>query len=170
LAASAQIAKVNWWHERLADKMISEPHLTLTEIAKQLSCSLSWLSIIKQSDVFKDYWALRSKAHSEALTAGIKEKAAALTELSLDILLEDTQSQIALGTMSTREARENLELVTKRFGFDGGNGPQSAQNTNVTLNLALVNKEMLAAAREKMREIPQVVEPLPLAKPKEEVK
>jgi hypothetical protein len=155
VAASVQITKVNWWHERLADAMISQPHLTLTEISKQLGCTLTWLSIVKNSDVFKDYWTLRSKAHSEAITSGIKEKAAALAELSLDHLIEDTQIQMEHGTLSAREARANLELVTKRFGFDGANTPQQP-GTVVNLNLAMVNKELLAEARAKMREVPQV--------------
>lgn len=156
MAASVQITKVNWWHERLADKMLSEPHLTLTEIAKQLGCTLTWLSIVKNSDVFKDYWCLRSKAHSEAITSGIKEKSAALAEMSLDVLIEDTEMQIKLGTMTSREARANLELVTKRFGFDGTAQPQAPGATVVNLNLAMVNKELLAEARAKMREIPKV--------------
>jgi hypothetical protein len=147
--------------------MITSPHLTLTEIAKELKCSLGWLSIVKNSDVFKDYWTLRSKTHSEAITSGIKEKSAALAELSLDALIEDTQTQIALGTLTSREARANLELVTKRFGFDGSNQPQNGGAPVVNLNLAMVDKELLADARKRMREVTVEVIPPPKEEPRD---
>lgn len=152
MAQSVQIKAVNHRHERLADIMISEPGLRLEEIAKRLNLTVPWLSAIRQSDAFKDYWALRSKSHSDALTLGIKEKAAALTELSLDILLEDVASKMDLGVMTANEARENLDLVTKRFGFNGSNGPQQPA-APVNLNFGLVTVESLTEARKKLRQM-----------------
>lgn len=167
MAQSLQIKAVNWRHERLADLMISEPHLTLGEIAVKLGISQVWLSIVKNSDAFKDYWVLRSKAHSDALTAGIREKAAALTEMSLDVLLSDVESKVSLGVMSAREARENLDVVRK-FGFDGSGGAQVAPAT-VNLNFGLVSQEALAQARDRLRRtIEPTVEAEVLPLPREE--
>ena len=154
MAASIQVKAVNWRHEALADIMLTEPELKLYEIAQRLGISLAWLSIVKNSDVFKDYWTIRRQAHADGLTAGIKEKAAAITELSLDIMLEDLTEQITSGKVLPAVARENVELLTKRFGFDGMQTPQAGPTTQVNLNFGLVSTEALAAARDRMRALP----------------
>lgn len=141
--------------------MISEPHLTLGEIAERLGISAAWLSIVKNSDSFKDYWTLRSRAHSDAITAGIREKAAALTELSLDVLLQDTVTKIDMNVMSASEARENLDLITKRFGFDGAGGGTNREAPTVQLNFGIVSKELLDDARSKLREVRPKIEVIP---------
>lgn len=152
MAQSVQVKAVSWQHEALADLMITEPQLSLGECAKRLGFTLAWLSIVKNSDSFKDYFTLRRKVHSDALTIGIKEKAAALAEMSLDVLIEDTQVKLDNNAMSASEARENLDLVAKRFGFDGTVGPQRAA-AQVTLNVGMVTAEALEQAREKLRAI-----------------
>lgn len=150
MAQSVQIKAVSWQHEALADLMITEPQLSLGDIAKRLGFTLTWISVVKNSDSFKDYYAIRRKLHSDSLTLGIKEKAAAIAELSLDVLLTDTETKIAAGAMSASEARENLDLVAKRFGFDGTIAPQ--KNTPpVVLNVGMVTSEALAEARERLR-------------------
>lgn len=152
MAQSVQVKAVNWRHEALADLMLTEPHLTLTEMAERLKLCPAWVSIVKQSDSFKDYWALRRKSHSDSLTTGIREKAAALAELSLDVLLKSTVERADAGALSAQEARDNLDLVAKRFGFDG-TANQQVQAPTVNLNLGLVTSEALEAARLRMRSI-----------------
>lgn len=152
MAESVQIKSVSWRHEALADLMITKPYATLGEIAKELGFTLSWVSIVKNSDAFKDYWTLRRRVHADAVTSGIKEKAAALAEMSLDILIEATEAGIASNSISASEARDNLELVTKRFGFDGSASQQSHVQ-QVQLNIGIASAEALASAREKMRRI-----------------
>ena len=90
--AQVQIKAVSWQHEALADLMITEPHLSLGDYAKRLGFTLTWLSVVKNSDSFKDYFAIRRKVHGESLTTGIKEKAAAIAEMSLDIILGDMET------------------------------------------------------------------------------
>lgn len=133
--------------------MIARPEATLGEIAAQLNCSQGWLSIVKNSDVFVDYWALRSAAHSEAVTSGIKEKSFALMEMSLDTLIEDVEQKTSHGIMTAAEARENFELVTKRFGFDGRSQPQGAAPQTINLNIGLVSPSELETARRKLRQV-----------------
>lgn len=163
MAQSIQIKAVNWRHEALADLMITSPHLTLGEIAKELGISMAWLSIVKNSDAFKDYWLIRRRQHADAVTNGIKEKAAALTEMSLDALIQDAQVKMELGILPPEEARANVDLITKRFGFDGMSQPQNGQ-PQVQLNVSLVSSEALEQARAKMRAIP--VEAVPVLEEK----
>lgn len=152
MAQSVQIKAVSWQHEAMADLMITEPHLSLGEVAKRLGFSLPWISVVKNSDSFKDYFALRRKLHSDSLTIGIKEKAAAIAELSMDVILMDMETKLEVGTLSSAEARENLDLVARRFGFDGTVGQQK-HSQQVTLNVGMVTSEALAEARERMKSL-----------------
>lgn len=151
MAQSVQIKKVSWWHERLADALIAFPEKRLTDIAKMMNCSLPWLSIVKNSDVFKDYWTLRSEAHSEAVTAGIKEKSFAVAEMCLENLSEKVAERMDAGIMTISESLDVFDTMLKRFGPAAG-GPGTAP-VNLNLNLGLVTQEQLASAREKMRKV-----------------
>lgn len=157
--SATQIKTVNWHHEALADLMINAPHMSLGDMAKQLGFSIVWLSIVKNSDSFKDYFALRRRKHEETISTGIREKAAAVAEMALDVILEDTATKIAAQAMSAAEARENLDLVARRFGFDGTISQQRPQQ-QVVLNVGMVTQELLDEAREraKVRELPILIE------------
>lgn len=84
MAESAQIKNVGWWHERLADWLIANPHSTLAEAAAFFDCSRSWISIVKNSDAFKVFFAKRSAHASDAILVGIREKLASVAELALE--------------------------------------------------------------------------------------
>src|SRR5262245_8940343 len=101
MANSVQVQKVNWWHERLADYMIAHPDHTLGQIAAVFNKSPVWISIIKNSDVFIDYWKKRSAGHSKAVTTDIKAKAFANAEMALDLLSEKLCDPSAQAVMTT---------------------------------------------------------------------
>lgn len=71
------------------------------------------------------------------------------------------ETKLELGTLTSAEARENLDLVARRFGFDGTVGQQKSTQ-QVTLNVGMVTSEALAEARERMRSIA----PIPLVEDK----
>jgi len=160
LAASIQIKNVNWWHERLIEYMIANPQMTLGQIAKHFNVSQSWLSIVKNSDVFIDLWRIRSKDHAQAVTADIKTKAYALAELALDGALENVQQKVEFGTLTLSESLEVLDVTMKRFGY-GEQKPGSAA-PQVNINLGLISPQQLAEARKKMRGEAVPLEAMPL--------
>ena len=163
MAQSTQIQKVGWWHERLADLMIANPHVTLGELAIALGRSQVWISIVKNSDVFIDYWRERSKAHSQAVTDEIKAKGFAAAELALDHihqrLAEPAGALLPIDTLLNV-----VDVNMKRFGY-------SAENKAPTFNFTLgaVTPEQLAEARAKLRPISEPVDvevkELPAPKP-----
>ena len=159
MAQSVQIQKVNWWHERLADIMIANPHCTLGEIARALNKSQAWISIVKNSDAFIDYWKIRSKMHSDAVTGDIKAKGFAAAELALDRLHMKLEGpEVELMTVDT--LLNVVDVTMKRFGY--------SQETNkapvFNFNLGAATPEQLAAAREKLRSVDarEVVDVKPL--------
>lgn len=148
MAQSVQIKKVSWWHERLADLLIAHPERTLGSIAKELNVTQAWLSVIKNSDVFVDYWITRSTEHSKEVTGGIKSKAFAGVELALDAINERVERDGAIMPMNT--LLEVVDVNMKRFGYDS-----SKQNQGPLINMnfqGLVTSDELALARSKMRD------------------
>lgn len=163
MAASVQIQKVNWWHERLADYMLAFPYATLQEIAREFDKSPSWISIVKNSDVFQDYWRKRSGMHSSTLTDEIKAKAFAATEVALEKINEKLNDPAASSLMTTETLLQVVDTTMRRFGYNNehNNGP------NITLNLGAVSPQQLESARQKLRALPDVVDlpALPVQKP-----
>lgn len=147
--------KIMWWYERLADAMISRPEATLTELARDFNVSLAWLSTIKNSDVFIEYWQRRSSDASKTVLAGIHAKAAAAAEMSLDLInkkLEMEGDALPIGTLL-----EITDVSMKRFGYAEGKGA-AAPTVNFNLALGVASAEELAAARQLMRKRIEAVE------------
>lgn len=154
MAASVQIAKVNHWHERLADYMIAFPEATLGEIAAALQKTPSWISTVKNSDVFIDYWMRRSREHSKAVTRDVKAKGLATAELAIEQLhrkLESPEAQL----LTTETLLNVVDVTMKRFGY-GNDAISKAPAINV--NLGLVTAEQLAEARAKLRKAEEIIE------------
>ena len=147
MAASIQIKKISPWMERLADLLIANPELSQNEIAEKMGRSPTWLSIVKNSDTFQDYWRERSNAHSEMMSMGIKAKAFAATERALDAL--NIQLELGAETMQTSTLLEVIDITQKRFGY----GPEAQNAPQINFNLGLVTPEQLAEARKKLRTV-----------------
>lgn len=152
MAQSVQVQKVNWWHERLADEMIAHPEMKLGEIARKLNRSQTWVSIVKNSDTFKDYWARRSAGHSEAVTQDIKDKGFAAAELALDHLNQKLESQGEL--MPVETLLNVIDTTMKRFNYQGAQ--QQAPTFN--FNIGTVTADQLAAARARLRRVDEPIE------------
>lgn len=148
MAKSVQLQKVQPWMERLADLMIAYPEARLKELAQLFGRSATWLSIAKNSDVFKDYWRVRSEQHSLGVTGDIKSKAFAAVELALDNLNEKLET---MGDQMTADTLlQIVDVNTKRFAPTAV--PQQAPQIN--FNLGLVTADQLAEARAKLRQAP----------------
>lgn len=141
MAQSAQVAKVNWWHERFADWLIANPSLQLKDAAKEFGVTLPWLSTVKNSDAFIDYFRERSRAHSNAII-DLKAKALGVADMALDHLGERVANEGAL--MTTGQLLEIVDTTMKRTAESS---PQSATQVNVNV----VAADTLAEARAAMR-------------------
>lgn len=152
-------AKIIWWYERLADALIANPDKTLTQIAADFNCSLAWISTIKNSDVFKEYWTRRSNEASKDLLGELRSKGMAAAELAVDALnrrLELEADQLPIPTLL-----EVADISMKRFGYDSGGKKGQAPTVN-NFNLGVVTPTELAEARARMRALKsEVIEALP---------
>lgn len=149
-----QVQKVGWWHERLADWMIANPHRHLKEAAKEFDVSPVTIYLIKNSDAFAIYWATRSGDFSEALknkaidhTTAVMEKTAAVTDQALDALSERLDKQAEVMPIGQLIDISNMGL--KALGYKAAkNAPAGA---GVQINLGMVDPVALARAREKLK-------------------
>ena len=150
MAQSIQVKKVGWWHERLADLLIAHPHLLLGDIAKMLNVTPVWLSIVKNSDVFQDYWRERSRAHSDAVTQDIKAKAFSVVDFALTELNDRLAEPAKRMVMPVEQLLDITDITMKRFNYGAD---KAAPQTQVNLVFpGLVNPEQLQEARARMRE------------------
>ena len=141
--------KIGWWYERLADAMIAHPEKTLTEIAKSFNCTLTWISIIKNSDVFKEYWARRSAEASKDMLGAIRAKGMAAAELAIDAL--NARLELEASAMPVPQLLEVVDISMKRFGYDSAKGARAPQ-TVTNFNIGMVSAAELAEARARMRQ------------------
>lgn len=145
MSQSASIAKVNPWHQRLADWLICNPTATNREASLHFKVTESWLSTVKNSDAFQDYFQEISKAVSASVFASVREKTLAVADQSLAKIQEqlDGPTVIPLGALV-----DIADMALKRTGHGEGkaNGPA------IQVNVGLVTKDQLEASRLKMRE------------------
>lgn len=147
MAASASVKKVSWWHERLADWMIAHPDRTLGEAAKYFNVTPTWLSVIKNSDAFRDYWASRSAEASSYMLADIKDKTLLVTEMALDRLIDrvNTTGDVMPPDLLLDVAKTGLKSLG--YGVTPA-APAAGSNVNIQLN---VTPGALETARQKMQ-------------------
>lgn len=148
--AAVQPKKWNWWYDRIIDWMILNPDRTKGDCARELNCSESWLSIITNSDMFKDAWAVRSKEASGAALLGVHEKGLAAAELALNALNKRLEVQADVLPITT--LLEITDVTMKRFGYQAdkkGPGPVTQNN----YFMGEVSQQELADARESMAKV-----------------
>lgn len=144
MAESAEIKKVGWWHERLADWLIANPHRKLSEAAKEFDVSASWISIVKNSDAFKAYFRTRSEDASDQMLVGIREKLVGLAETGLEMLQErlDTDGML----VPHAEVRATTDMALKGLGYSA---TAKSAPPNASASVAVfVDSDLLAKARE----------------------
>lgn len=143
--AENQIKSVNWWHEQLATWLLSNPDKMLSDAAKHFGVTQPWISIVKNSDAFIDYYARRVDQQFEGSVLGVTEKTRAMTEMALDAIL--TKLETNSSVMTTEQLLEVSKTGLRAMGY-GANAKSPAPSVN--LNIAVVNQGELAAARERM--------------------
>lgn len=154
MAQSVQVKTVRDWHESLIDYIISNPGATLRLKAQVFGVSMSWLSILENSDSFKEAMKARRDEHFDNLSRDLVDKLGATADMLIEEINErlqkDGTSAIPFNTLKDTAdmALKHLGFGAKGFGAVGGH--QSAGN--ITNNTIIVNdKAALAEARAAMQ-------------------
>lgn len=130
--------RFGWWYPAIADWLLSNPHGTIGDCARALKKSEPTISLIKNSDLFRDYFAVRRREWEERHDFKIREKLHGVADLGLDILLE---------TMKTKRdsvpIARTTEIVTSaldRLGY----APQTGPSTQINLQANAGSKVVVA--------------------------
>ena len=141
MAQSAQIAKVNHWHQRLADWLITNPASKLSEAAKHFGKTQAWISTVIHSDAFQDYYQKLSADHSTSILS----KAAGVAGQALDALGERLEKEAGILPINT--LLEISDVMLKRAAPPA----LATQPGNLSVHLGVVTKDELAELRVQMR-------------------
>lgn len=149
VAQSVQIKSLRAWHEELMDFMLAMPRAGLKETSDYFGVSMSWISIVKNSDAFQNEWEKRRAEHSSAVSVSIVERVEALAEVALETMTEKLEREGASVGLTT--LREISETALKSLGFGNRNDVRAGAGAQIGVqnnNMIVVDRETLARARE----------------------
>lgn len=146
MAETNSLQKMSHMHEAILDFMVANPLVKKGKIAQQFGVTPTWLSIIINSDAFKDKLAKRHDEFFGSAVVPLREKMIGIVDCALDRLsdkVELMESQEALATADTLLHRLGFAPNTKVNGqVPGGQGAMIQQNF-------YVGSDVLNSAREK---------------------
>lgn len=151
MAQSKQISRAEPWHDKLMEWLILHPERSRRECAEEFEVSYCWLSMVINSDLFREKLALRQEKHAEFISRSVVDQAQALAEQSMDVLsdrLETGRAALPIG-----EIREIASLALRTLGLGGSAATGHTQVINAnSVNVLSVDGAVLERARARMRE------------------
>ena len=140
----AEIQKIRYTHEAIADFLIANPMASQGECAQFFGYSEPWLSQIIHSDAFQVYYRKLAEERGQLAIHSIPDKIIGLAALAMDKASE----RLTTGASETFIG-DTMEKTLKALGYmgngSGGNGvPMPQQHMHVH-----VDAETLANARER---------------------
>jgi len=153
-----QVKKVRYTTDAVIDEILVNPSISQGELAERFGYTQAWMSIIVNSDAFKNRLAERKgQLIDPQITASVEERLEALGKASLDRLLDRVHSTVPL---------KPLELVAMaKLGVgnraDKPVTPQT-QNNLYVLSMpapAASSKEWLSTARRPPGDVVEMANP-----------
>lgn len=142
MAESVQVTRINDWHQALADFILMYPQATGKQIAAHFDVSAQWVSIVRNSDSFKELMRQRRETHRELVSASVINKVEALADQAVDELAR----QIEAKELPVEHVKDIAAMSLKAMGFGGDRAAAPVQN-NITI---VADRAALAEAREKL--------------------
>lgn len=124
-----EIQKVRYTHDALVDIIVANPAVTQREMAATFGYTEAWMSIIINSDAFKERLAARKEEIVDPIIrATLEDKFRAVADVAARTILE----KLAV-TGDAKLAVRALEITSRALGY-GAKAPQ----TNVTVTPVVV--------------------------------
>lgn len=138
----AEIQKVRYTHDGMIDLIVANPALSQGEIAATFGYSQTWVSIVFNSDAFKERLEDRkAELVDPVIRATIEEKFKALANLSMEIVLEKLHA-----TRSEHTALKALDISAKALGYGAKIGGQAPVTVNIQPVAVVPAKELTSDA------------------------
>ena len=151
MAKSVQLQSMKPKHDSIIDWLLVNPGAkTLNPLCAAMSISRSWLSIVMQSDCFKEEYTRRRQSHNSELSKQLIEKQLKVTLKALDKVddMMDDEDEIDL-----RGALEIADRTAKHLGFHPRPGLAPLVEETTERVLRTVDAGTLHEARETIKRV-----------------
>lgn len=159
-----------WWYSAIADELLANPRASNKDIAVKMGRSENTISMIRNTDMFKTYYAQRRTEFSAAHDDALRNKVLGVTEASLDVLLDQFKKKGDQVPMKL--AADVAGNLLEKLGYgQAPSGPSVAVQVNngapQTVVVQGASAFELEAARNALRaaEAQRREPPVPLAAP-----
>ena len=127
MARSKQLKRLEHWHHQLIDVLLAHPEMSGREVAAHFGVSAVWISIVKNSPIFRAEFERRREMISRTVDTDIATEATAVAKLSLAELRE----RIARDgdDVSWRELLDAAAMGLKMLGFPARRGEVGSPGT-----------------------------------------
>lgn len=148
--ADYQIKELSHRHMAIAEFLINHPSAKLADVAQATGLSPSWVSIVTNSELFRDYFQRRHKEVSNAVLIPLQDKLNGVAHLAVEKLgkavEESTDANFILAA---------ADKTLKNLGFGAPKGPSVQVNnvTQVAHTTTHVSSEVLSEARAKIYQL-----------------
>lgn len=141
-----------WWYSAISDAMLANPNATQTDIAKLLDKNHNTVSMIVNTDLFRDYHAQRKREFQEANDFMLSNKLNKVAEKGLDLLLEVMNKKGDQVPLSQLVAITGSALENLGYGAPQAPGVSlNIQNNNNPQVVVPVSAGALSEARDALR-------------------
>lgn len=128
-------AKFNYWYEALIDLLIANPEMLQSERARRLGRTQAWVSMIENSDSFKERYALRRANHSSRVSQLVEDKLHNVTNLALDKLKDALETK----DIKPEFALDATDTLLQRLGYTGKSEKAAAPQPSGPMIIQVVN-------------------------------
>lgn len=112
------LRNLNFTHDAIVDLILAEPAIEKQEIASRFGYSIKYVSIVTSSDAFRERLAQRKAQLVDPLiAASINDRMRALTERSLEVLLDKVNQPSS--TVDASLALQAAQLGAKGLNIGG---------------------------------------------------
>lgn len=143
--ANAALVSISEWYERIIDWMALNPTKRLFDCAKELNVAPDWLSVIINSDSFRQAVIKRREVKGlDLIVQRAEERLGALAHITVETLAERVSYQG--NTMPTEDLVDIANMAMKNI-----KGEPALPGTVIN-NTVMVDASLLAQARQQMVE------------------
>ena len=130
-AAKPAIAKVRYTHDAMIDLILSRPEISQAELAKQFGFTQTWISIVVNSDSFKERMAERkAELLDPKIKASLDERVFGAANRAMDRLIDRLDSDTH-GSIKTQD----LVAIAKLAVAPKQTAPAAPQNNLYVVQL-----------------------------------
>ena len=140
------------WYEALIDMKISQPAMSMGDLAKHFDVSANWLSSVVHSDMFKARFLQRRLQLSEEIDASLKIKLGRVADRGLEMMTEAlSEDGQAVKKTPLMDVAEITNKSLERLGYGVKQGPSVVVNNQQVIETG-ASRDVLEDVRRSIKQ------------------